>query len=808
MRFAARPSRRSCLTFAGAALAVSAAACCGWGEPESARADEPAPVAAPAAGWKAGLARAAITPETAVWLAGYGSKRPPDGKLHDLWIKALALEDPAGRRVVLLTSDFQGVPKSMSDRVFARLRERYGLERADVMFTFSHNHCGPRLGDDLQDYYPVEPAQEALVAEYTAAMIERTVALVGDALADLAPATLSHGTGRCTFAVNRRNNREADVPAIRARGEPLQGPVDHAVPVLRVAGSDGGLRAVVFGYACHPTTLSFLTWCGDYPGFAQLELERSHPGALALFVNTCGGDQNPLPRRTVALCAQYGHELAAAVEETLRQPLAPVSPGLRTAFALEPLPYEEVVSRDALHACLQDPSPIKARWAARMLGKLDRGESFEAAYPYPLHAWRLGDELLLVGMGAETVVDYALRFKREFGPGTWVLGYTDDMIAYIPSRRVWEEGGYEGGSNLYEYGRPALRWSGQIEERIAATVRRLAAEVGAAPRAAGPPAGAGATQPMPDWVLETPRAAWQARDSQAEFAYRDRLWIVGGWFNSLEPPPRDVWSSVDGRAWERVAAEIPYRHTDLAMSLVFRDAMWLLGGWTDGRLPTHSATSAVWSSTDGAAWTERTAAAGWSPRLAAGAAVFRDRMWILGGTENYYFGDARSLKHDVWSSADGRTWRQETAAAPWSPRAYHQAVALGDRLYVLGGGNYVPEAEARHDVWSSEDGRTWRCETEAAPWAPRLWFAATAYRGRLWVLGGWSKETDNLGDVWHSADGRHWERLETGACWKARHEHSALVLRDKLWVAGGHARPLSSEVWSLELPADFGAPGR
>ena len=76
---------------------------------------------ASAAGWRAGIARAVITPEKAVWLAGYGSKRVPDGKLHDLWMKALALEDHTGQRVVLITSDFQGVPKGMSDRVFARL---------------------------------------------------------------------------------------------------------------------------------------------------------------------------------------------------------------------------------------------------------------------------------------------------------------------------------------------------------------------------------------------------------------------------------------------------------------------------------------------------------------------------------------------------------------------------------------------------------------------------------------------------------------------------------------------------------------
>ena len=427
--------------------------------------------------WKAGVSRAVITPETSVWLAGYGTKRAPDGKLHDLWMKALALEDQKGKRAVLITSDFQGVPKMMSDRVFRQLNEKFQLERSQIMFTFSHNHCGPRLGDDLVDYYPVDAEQEKLVEEYTDLMVLRTVELVGDALSKLAPARLQFGEGKSMFAVNRRNNREADVPDLVAKGVPLVGPVDHTVPVMTVTRPDGKLEAVLFGYACHPTTLSFMTWCGDYPGFAQVELEANHPGTTAMFVNTCGGDQNPLPRRTVELCEKYGHMLAVAVEEVLVKPLKPVSAGLKTAFELIDLPYLNLVSREELTTLLTDGNALKARWAKRLLAKLDAGETFPGVYPYPTHAWQLGSEMLMIGMGAETVVDYALRFKAEFGDGTWVLGYADDMISYIPSRRVWEEGGYEGGSNLYEYGRPAFRWAGDIEERISASVQNLVKQV-------------------------------------------------------------------------------------------------------------------------------------------------------------------------------------------------------------------------------------------------------------------------------------------------------------------------------------------
>lgn len=313
-----------------------------------------------------------------------------------------------------------------------------------------------------------------------------------------------------------------------------------------------------------------------------------------------------------------------------------------------------------------------------------------------------------------------------------------------------------------------------------------------------------AEEPLPGWVKVAEKAEWQPRDSQGELVYDGKLWICGGWFDSFEAPPRDVWSSPDGKTWKLVTKSAPWIHSDLPMSLTFQNKMWIMGGWYNGRLPGHSASSQVWSSTDGENWTQETKDAGWSPRIASALVEFKGKMWILGGTENYYFGDEQSLKNDVWSSADGKTWTQATANAGWSPRAYLQAAVLNDRIYVFGGGNYVPKYHAKHDVWSSADGIHWQQETEAAPWHARLWFSSVVYRDRIWVLGGWSNNpARNHGDVWYSKDGKTWAEYKTDTVWKARHEHSAFVFQDKLWIAGGHAQPLSSEVWSLSLPKEW-----
>src|SRR5205823_12312191 len=128
----------------------------------------------------------------------------------------------------------------------------------------------------------------------------------------------------------------------------LKGPPDHGVPVLAARTADGKLEGVIFGYACHATVLSYLKWCGDYPGFAAAELEKAHPGAVALFVAGCGADQNPLPRRTVALARGYGKQLADAVNAVLAKPMTSVAPEFAAVYREIDLPLRDVLTREGL----------------------------------------------------------------------------------------------------------------------------------------------------------------------------------------------------------------------------------------------------------------------------------------------------------------------------------------------------------------------------------------------------------------------------------------------------------------------------
>jgi hypothetical protein len=420
--------------------------------------------------WKAGAAKICISPEQPLWMSGYASRvKPAEGKLHDLWAKALVLEDPHGRRGVLVTMDLVGIPRELSVAVCEALSKKYKFARASVILSVSHTHTGPVVGSNLGAMYELDDTQQRLVAGYAKSLQEKLVAVVGEAIDKLAPAEIAWGKGHVTFAVNRRNNKEADVPKLRETGR-LKGPVDHDVPVLAVRDPAGRLRAVVFGFACHATVLDFYRWSGDYPGFAQVFLEKSHPDAVALFWAGCGADQNPLPRRTVALAEEYGRQLADGVDAVLRAPMVPVRGRLSAAYGEIPLPFADLPTREQLFKDAASSNRYVAARAKLLLKKLERDGSLAGTYSYPVQAWQLGDGPTLVALGGEVVVDYALRLKKELGNDrTWVMGYANDVMAYIPSLRVLKEGGYEGGGAMVYYGLPTV-WHPRIEEMIVAAV--------------------------------------------------------------------------------------------------------------------------------------------------------------------------------------------------------------------------------------------------------------------------------------------------------------------------------------------------
>ncbi|MAT15832.1 MAG: hypothetical protein CMJ46_11260 [Planctomyces sp.] len=440
------------------------------------------------AGWKAGIATAKATPETPMWMAGYGGRTAPaEGTRQDLFVKVLAIEDDHGHRAVIYSTDLLGIPQTIYNNVCAELESRFLLTRADIMLNSSHTHSGPVLRGALHDIYPIaeNPGQSEYIEEYSQKLEATLVRIAGEALDNLAPASLKAGNGTTDFAVNRRENVESEVPKVRERGEQLNGPVDHAVPVLAIYDTEDQLTAVVFGYACHNTVMGDNLWHGDYAGYAQAAFEEKHPGVAALFYMGCGGDQNPIPRREEALLTTYGNKLATAVDEVLADSdaLTTLPAKLETSHHFAQLELADTPSREELEEIANNEkrASYQRRWAQRLLDEMNAGDAFITSYPLPLQAWELGDKQLWLTIGGEVTVDYALVLKKMFGNDIWVAGYCNDVPAYIPSLRVLDEDkhrlGYEGHSSMMVYGMPAMRWADSIENEIIDGMSELVKQV-------------------------------------------------------------------------------------------------------------------------------------------------------------------------------------------------------------------------------------------------------------------------------------------------------------------------------------------
>lgn len=416
-------------------------------------------------GWKAAVAKVVITPSEPIWMAGFASRtKPSEGVRQDLYVKALALQDETGKTAVLVTADLCDFTREISAIVAERCHRKYGLTRDRLVLNDSHTHSGPVIAlTEMPLWYSLDEGQAEVVRRYNRWLLDKIVDVVGAAIQNLSPATLSFEQGLAGIAVNRRRVRERSLP----------GPVDQDVPVLAVRSPNGDLRAIVVGYACHATALSDYLISGDWPGFAQAEIEKVHPGAVALFVQGCGADSNPLPRRTADLAQKYGQILAEAAEQVLNAKMKPLAGPLNTAFELVDVPFHKVPAREALRHRLEDKNVYTRRNARRLLNILDRDGKLPDRYPYPVQVWQFGRGLKFIALGGEPVVDYALRLKGQYGwSDTWVAGYSNDVFTYIPSLRVLREGGYEGGDAMIGDGFPGP-FGAAIEEIIVEKVSEL-----------------------------------------------------------------------------------------------------------------------------------------------------------------------------------------------------------------------------------------------------------------------------------------------------------------------------------------------
>jgi hypothetical protein len=393
---------------------------------------------------RAGFAKISITPPLGTELAGYGVylERRATEVHDDLFARALALEDDAGERVLLLSLDLVGLSWELIGAIAARAAQAAGVDAEHVLVNCTHTHSGPATAD-LEGWGQME-------ASYVESIPSQCAAAAAEALAALHPVRIgtAHGMVRA-LGFNR----------VRTGG-----PIDRSLHVVRIDSLAGTPEVVLFSHGCHPVSIDRRTDAGtaisgDWPGQVARRLHEEGFGEAIFRLGVCG-DVDP-----VVAWHQFAFEGMELNAELVTQSLVGVLRSVETTPALTlrlargdvrlplvPLSEEDIAAALAgaqteygavrvTESGVQDPAWLRffGAWAAAMRAQLATQPRHVAV---PLAALRVNDELWLHLPGEIfTALGQAITARSPFAK-TVVTTLFGPFIGYLPDPEDFAAGGY------------------------------------------------------------------------------------------------------------------------------------------------------------------------------------------------------------------------------------------------------------------------------------------------------------------------------------------------------------------------------
>jgi len=408
---------------------------------------------------KAGVAKIDITPPVGSQMAGFEGRAFGALAVHDpLWARALVLDD-GERRVALVALDICEVSEELVAGVRSAASSSSGVAADGLLIAATHTHSGPRDTGD-------EGSEDE--RSYWSALQSKLADVVEQAAASLEPARIGTASGWSAVGMNRRQRmRDGGVWLGR---NPL-GPFDTQIGVVRVDRADGTPLAGALNYACHALCLADHNYLlsADYPGYAVHFLEELlGGGATGIFLNGACGDVDPreywegygfasssgFPQaersgRDLATRAMRVWDDAEMTDDVTlrvgrRQVHLPTDPERAIAAAEEALARTEKAATEPRRAWSPyvtwqvEPHPERA---ARRLQRIR--ETGDTPVTGEIQALSAGP-VTLVGWPGEVFCELGMAVKaRSPFPGTYVVGYANGSIGYVPTPEEFRLGGYE-----------------------------------------------------------------------------------------------------------------------------------------------------------------------------------------------------------------------------------------------------------------------------------------------------------------------------------------------------------------------------
>ena len=461
------------------------------------------PVTAAAMEMKAGVAKAVITNDKPLLMV---NGRISQGKLVDIYARALVLDDGAGR-LVLLTYDLNCL--DVATPILRKMvKDQLGIDPSRLILEATHNHNAP---------IQINPDN----FEYGRWLAQRMFDLIKEAIAnEKGPVRLLYGTGPGYFLAAMGN-----------------APVDYEIQVLKVIQGDKTV-ALYFNQGTHPVQASYAKIDAGHPGYAMSEIEAAIPGVQAMYSDACGGNQFPAVRTELTeklraartkdpasvdpmmekASKDFGHLLAETVLKISRGELQDVTGPIKSSMETFSLPLAPPISKEeALELAKKFPpdtgfvpyaNPLRGtNWVRMLLRYYDKGLPFPTkttdmictddtyliskkdteflekykysinpdypcVYNYVIVA-QIGP-MPFVAMQGEVCAPIGTRIKDAFRRDRpiMVVGYMGEHNLYIPTRELVREKIYQGIVIQIQYASP-VGWAPEVEDDMVNGVTRM-----------------------------------------------------------------------------------------------------------------------------------------------------------------------------------------------------------------------------------------------------------------------------------------------------------------------------------------------
>ncbi len=410
----------------------------------------------------AGAGKAAIELADILPFDGFDEPR------HPVHARAVVLE-AGGARACVVSLEMTSIRGDLMEALRAAATEESGCEGAYLWVCVTHTFSVPhvRTASHLASDEEREK-NKVLLAAYVDAVRQA----VRQAVAALAPATLSVASGPFTGNVNR----DVETPGGWWLGANPDGYSDHTLRALRVDGEDGAPVAVLFSADVQSSILDHSTTSGgshvvtgDLTGFAAGRVEGQLSGCVALYVIGCAGDQAPVEQAVTRHVAADGTLSSTDAHED----------GYRMLHQQGARLTEELL------AAIQDATPVTCDSIAAECHELtlpgqERAEFHSLApkrsYEYlpadpvttKVHGLRLGS-VVLVGVEPE-LASATGRAIRTAAPCAYadVLTMVNGGAKYLPDDASYDKITYEAMNSGFARGAEQL-----LIEDVLSTMARL-----------------------------------------------------------------------------------------------------------------------------------------------------------------------------------------------------------------------------------------------------------------------------------------------------------------------------------------------